>query len=55
MIVERLSRQRHPPATLDRVEDAWLTIPQEDIQGFILSMPRRVAAVLNAHGGPTGY
>ncbi|UYV69994.1 hypothetical protein LAZ67_7001413 [Cordylochernes scorpioides] len=38
-----------------RVEAAWSAVPQEHIQSFIESMPRRVAAVISNKGGYSGY
>jgi len=33
----------------------WWSIPQETINELIDSMPSRVQAVIDAHGGPTKY
>ncbi|GFW17363.1 transposable element Tcb1 transposase [Trichonephila clavipes] len=45
-----------PPDQLwQRVEAAWSTVPQEHIQSFFESMPRRVAAVISNNGGYSGY
>jgi hypothetical protein len=37
------------------IREEWEAIPQEFIANLVHSMPRRVAAVLRAHGGPTKY
>ena len=34
---------------------AWITIPQEDLDNLILSMPISCRAVINFRGGPTRY
>ena len=39
----------------DRVQEEWNKIDAEVCQNLIESMPRRVAAVLKAKGGPTKY
>jgi len=39
----------------ERVEEEWNKIDAEVCQNLIESMPRRVAAVLKAKGGPTKY
>ena len=33
----------------------WCQIPQDTFRGLVESMPRRIGAVLVAHGGPTAY
>ena len=60
---DRLQRQLHnrnpPPLTLEELSGAlreeWQALDQEFIRSLILSMPRRVAAVLRGRGGPTKY
>ncbi|GFV44197.1 transposable element Tcb1 transposase [Trichonephila clavipes] len=48
-----------PAATPDqlwqRAEAAWSAVPQEYIQSFFESMPRRVAAVISNNGDYSGY
>ncbi|GFX88732.1 uncharacterized protein TNCV_1557771 [Trichonephila clavipes] len=48
-----------PAATPDqlwqRVEAAWSAVPQEQIQSFFESMPRRKAAVISYNVGYSGY
>lgn len=39
----------------DRVETEWSNIDYEVCQNLISSMPRRIAAVLEANGGHTDY
>jgi hypothetical protein len=39
----------------ERVVEEWEGIPREVVLNLIDSMPRRVAAVLKAKGGPTKY
>ncbi|GIY17376.1 hypothetical protein CDAR_1601 [Caerostris darwini] len=59
-IIERSVRAQNPaPSTLSQlwtsIETAWLNIPAEDFQRLVESMPRRVAALRRAKGGPTRY
>ncbi|GFW62531.1 transposable element Tcb1 transposase [Trichonephila clavipes] len=55
MVAQRLTLITPPAATPDqlwqRVEAAWSAVPQEHIQSFFESMPRRVAAVISNNGG----
>ncbi|GFU99574.1 transposable element Tcb1 transposase [Trichonephila clavipes] len=48
MVAQRLTQITSPAATPDqlwqRVEAAWSAVPQEHIQSFFESIPRRVAA-----------
>ncbi|GFQ68014.1 transposable element tcb2 transposase [Trichonephila clavata] len=37
------------------LQDSWCQLPPALLQALIESMPRRVAALLNARGGPTRY
>ncbi|GFX43874.1 transposable element Tcb1 transposase [Trichonephila clavipes] len=58
MDAQRLTR--FPPAATpaqlsQRVEAAWSAVPQEHIQSFFESIPRRVAAVISNNGGYSGY
>jgi transposase len=54
-----LAKYSEPPTSIrqlwDRVEEVWRAIDPEICQNLILSMPRRVAAVLEAKGGHTKY
>jgi transposase len=50
--------ENHPTATWqlwERVEAEWTKIGEEECMRLIESMPRRIAAVLKAKGGPTKY
>ena len=53
MVGRRLIHQGPPSPTLDalwtRIQTAWRDIPQEDIQGLLDSMPRRIATLSAAH------
>ena len=40
---------------MDTARQEWSAIPQATIQGLIESMPRRMAAVIEADGGATKY
>lgn len=55
----QLSLQDEPPQTIEHLVDAlhvqWRAIPQVFIRNLIESMPRRLAAVVEARGGPTHY
>ncbi|GFV32178.1 transposable element Tcb1 transposase [Trichonephila clavipes] len=59
MVALRLTQITPPAATPDqlwqRVEAAWSAVPQEYIQSFFESMPKRVAAVISNNGGYSGY
>jgi hypothetical protein len=53
-------RTRFPlPASLKQLEDVlqeeWYKIPLETVQNLYESIPRRIAAVLKAEGGPAPY
>ena len=56
---KKLNEYENPPHSLhelwERVEREWNAIDKSVCQGLIESMPRRVAAVLNAKGGYTKY
>ena len=39
----------------ERMEDEWNKITKEKCIELIESMPRRIAAVIKAKGGPTKY
>lgn len=47
------------PITLAELEEAlveeWDLLPQENIRRLIRSMPRRIQAVIQSHGGNTKY
>lgn len=59
MIGRRLGELPQYPQTLAQlrheVQVAWESLPQEDINNLVRSMPRRVAECVNARGGPTHY
>ncbi|GFX83413.1 transposable element Tcb1 transposase [Trichonephila clavipes] len=59
MVVKKLTQISSPAATphqlWQRVETAWTAVPQEHIQSFFESMPRRVAAVISNNGGYAVY
>ena len=59
-IIERSLRAQNPaPATLSQlwasIQETWLTISAGDFQRLGESLPRRVAALRRARGGPTRY
>ena len=39
----------------ERLKEEWSKIPAVEVQNLIASMPKRVAAVITAKGGPTKY
>lgn len=55
----RLRNLLHPPQTLQALQHelqvAWDTIPQEEIDHLLESMPRRVGECITNRGGPTHY
>ncbi|GFY05913.1 transposable element Tc1 transposase [Trichonephila clavipes] len=55
----RLARDPRPAALKDklllRIQAIWNSLPQVDIQNLFDSMPRRIAALVAAHGGYTKY
>lgn len=55
----RIRKQNPRPSSLAQLASAlkteWESIPQSHIQHLILSMTRRVRAVIEAKGGPTRY
>ena len=55
----RLAELENPPKGIhdlwDRVQVEWERIPVEECQKLIVSMPRRIEAVLKAKGGYTKY
>ncbi|GFY22515.1 transposable element Tcb1 transposase [Trichonephila clavipes] len=59
MVAQRLTQITPPAATSNqlwqRVEAVWSAVPQEHIQSFFESMPRRVAAVISNNGGNSSY
>ncbi|GFT16905.1 transposable element Tc1 transposase [Trichonephila clavipes] len=59
MVAQRLTQIPSPAATPDQlwqcVETAWSAVPQEHIQSLIVSMLRRVAAVISNNGGYSDY
>jgi hypothetical protein len=53
-------RNRFPPATYlkqleDVLQEEWYKITLETVQNLCESIPRRIAAVLKAEGGPIPY
>jgi hypothetical protein len=59
-ILEQRVRNRFPPPiSLKQFEDVlqeeWYKIPPETVQNLCESIPRRIALVLEAKGGPTPY
>jgi hypothetical protein len=52
-------RNRFPPPTslkqLDVLQEEWYKILLETAQNLYESIPRRIAGVLRAKGGPTPY
>jgi len=59
-VLEQGIRSRFPsPTSLKQLEDVlvkeWDNIPLETIQTLYESIPQRIAAVLQANGGPTSY
>ncbi|GFU19315.1 transposable element Tcb1 transposase [Trichonephila clavipes] len=59
MNAQRMTQITPPAATPDqlwqRAEAAWFAVPQEHIQSFFESMPRRVAVGISNNGGYSGY
>jgi transposase len=56
---DRLRRRRHQPKSVNELFEAlseeWQNIPAAITQNLVKSMPKRVAAVIAAKGGPTKY
>jgi hypothetical protein len=48
-----------PPTSLKQFEDVlqveWYKIPLDTVQNLYKSIPRMIAAILKAKGGPTPY
>lgn len=59
MVGRRLARDPRPAVSKDelwlRIQAIWNSLPQADIQNLFDSMPRRIAALIAAHGGCTKY
>ncbi|GFX24279.1 transposable element Tcb1 transposase [Trichonephila clavipes] len=59
MVAQRLTQITPPAATPDQlwqlVQATWFALPQEHIQSFFESMPRRVVAVISNNDGYSGY
>ncbi|GFX62107.1 hypothetical protein TNCV_2228331 [Trichonephila clavipes] len=59
LVGRRLVRDPRPAPSKDElllpIEAMWNSLPQADIQNLFDSMPRRVAALIAAHGGCTKY
>ncbi|GFX66688.1 transposable element tcb2 transposase [Trichonephila clavipes] len=58
--LQRAFQKRSPPLLTPTdlrtaLQDSWCQLPPALLQTLIESMPRRVAAVLRARGGPTRY
>ncbi|GFV87081.1 uncharacterized protein TNCV_5112991 [Trichonephila clavipes] len=56
---QRLARDPRPAASKDeplmRTQATWNSLPQTDIQNLFDSLPRRIAALIEACGGYTKY
>ncbi|GFV53113.1 transposable element Tcb2 transposase [Trichonephila clavipes] len=58
--LQRVVQERSPPPLTPTdlwtaLQDSWSHLPPAQLQTSIESMPRRVAALLRARGGPTRY
>ncbi|CAH1369275.1 unnamed protein product, partial [Tenebrio molitor] len=55
----RLTNLHNPPLTLaalrHEIQVAWDSVPQDEINHLIRSMPRRVRECIGSRGGPTHY
>jgi hypothetical protein len=59
-VLESEVRNRFPPPTSlkqleDVLQDEWHKIPLQTVRNLYGSIPRRIAAILKAKGGPTQY
>jgi hypothetical protein len=59
-VLETRARKRcPPPRSLKQLEEVlqeeWYKIRLESVQNLYVSIPRRIAAVSKAKGGPTPY
>jgi transposase len=58
-IKKSIRNRKNKPRNLTELEkfvkSAWKKIPASTIESLVDSMPRRVSAVISAHGGPTKY
>jgi hypothetical protein len=56
---QRLTNLHNPPLTLaalrHEIQVAWDSVPQDEINHLIRSMPRRVRECIGSRGGPTHY
>ncbi|GFW78010.1 transposable element Tcb1 transposase [Trichonephila clavipes] len=59
LVSQHLARDPRPAASKDelflRIQAIWNSLPQADIQNLFDSMPRRIAALIAAHGGYIKY
>jgi hypothetical protein len=59
-VLETIVRNRFPPQTYLKqlvvvLREEWYKIPLQNVQNLYKSIPRRIAAVLKARGGPAPY
>ncbi|GBN44482.1 hypothetical protein AVEN_200274-1 [Araneus ventricosus] len=54
-VEKRSPPPRTPMDLLTALQDSWCQLPPALLQTLVESMPRRVAALLRARGGPTRY
>jgi len=43
------------PMLKERLQEEWAKITREELENLAASMPRRLQAVIDAHGGPKKY
>ncbi|CAH1366401.1 unnamed protein product, partial [Tenebrio molitor] len=59
LMCRRLTNLHNPPLTLaalrHEIQVAWDSVPQDEINHLIRSMPRRVRECIGSRGGPTHY
>ncbi|KAI4872592.1 hypothetical protein NFI96_002177 [Prochilodus magdalenae] len=59
VLEQQIQAAASPPRSSQDLKDllltAWSQIPQDTFRALVESMPQRVEAVLEAHGGPTEY
>ncbi|GFW63030.1 hypothetical protein TNCV_4453781 [Trichonephila clavipes] len=59
LVGRSLARDTRPAASkykpLLRIQAIWNSLSQADIQNLFDSLPRRIAALIAAHGGYTKY
>lgn len=58
-MARNINSRTHPAESLQQlsawIQEEWYGLPQEFIDGLVLSLPRRVRAVIEAHGRNTKY